>query len=372
MFFINYILFLLIILFTHIIALSTQLLSSKKYFFGVYINEITMEEELKNKINKDFKVKLNISLILSIIIYLILKNVFKLNTAIDTIISITIYITFFFFILKLEYKKVKHVKNSYLLKMNINVEKETKQRRIINEDEVLSQQKKKLIKKFKILFGICILLSLTSFLYVLVNYKNMPDVIITHWGAGGKADGYSQKNIVNVFFINFLDISMVLLFALIGVGSITANTYIDSINLELNRKKALRYLNGIGYSFFILTLSIQSITTTIPIFMVQQRNIPMWLTLSSCILPILIVIPIIYFYIMLSSIKPKGRGDYTIENDDEKWIYGFIYYNKDDPNLVVEKRLGMGWNINMANPLGKFIAIITFLITVVSMLICFI
>ena len=97
MFFINYILFLLIILFTHIIALSTQLLSSKKYFFGVYINEITMEEELKNKINKDFKVKLNISLILSIIIYLILKNVFKLNMAIDTIISITIYITFFFF-----------------------------------------------------------------------------------------------------------------------------------------------------------------------------------------------------------------------------------------------------------------------------------
>ena len=191
--------------------------------------------------------------------------------------------------------------------MNINVEKETKQRRIINEDEVLSQQKKKLIKKFKVLFRICIILSLTSFLYVLVNYKNMPDIIITHWGAGGKADGYSQKNIVNVFFINFLDISVVLLFALIGVGSITANTYIDSINLELNRKKALRYLNGIGYSFFILTLSIQSITTTIPIFMVQQRNIPMWLTLSSCILPILIVIPIIYFYIMLSSIKPNGR-----------------------------------------------------------------
>ena len=146
MFFINYILFLLIILLTHIIALNTQLLNSKKNFFEIYINEITMEEELKNKINKDFKVKLNISLILSIIIYLILKNVFKLNMVIDTIISITIYLTFFFFILKLEYKKVKYVKSSYLLKMNINVEKETKQRRIINEDEVLSQQKKKLIK----------------------------------------------------------------------------------------------------------------------------------------------------------------------------------------------------------------------------------
>ena len=58
MFFLNYILFILLILFVHVIALSTQSLSSKKYFFGVYVNEIIIEEDSKTKINKDFQKKI--------------------------------------------------------------------------------------------------------------------------------------------------------------------------------------------------------------------------------------------------------------------------------------------------------------------------
>lgn len=370
MFFLNYILFILLILFVHVIALSTQSLSSKKYFFGVYVNEIIIEEDSKTKINKDFKRKLNISLFLSVIIYMILKSIFNLNIGANIIISTTVYFVLFFFILKVEFKKVKDIKDDYLRKVKNN--QIVHERVIVKEDEILHNQKKKIIKKFKILFGICLSISLISFLYVLINYKNMPDIIITHWGASGKPDGYSQKNIINVFFTNFLDVSMVLLFAVIAIGSILGNTYIDDSDLELNRKKAIKYLNGIGYSFFALTISIQSITTTLPIFMIKQKSIPIWLTLSSCIIPVIIIIPIIYFYLMLSNIKPKNKNMYTVENDDEKWIYGFIYYNKEDPKLMVEKRLGMGWNMNMAHPLGKFITFILIFLVVGSLLICFI
>ena len=42
-------------------------------------------------------------------------------------------------------------------------------------------------------------------------------------GADVRPDGYSQKNIINVFFTNFLDVSMVLLFAVIAIGSILGN-----------------------------------------------------------------------------------------------------------------------------------------------------
>lgn len=375
MFFLNYIVFILIILFTHLIALSTQSLSSRKYFFGVYINEIIIEEDLKVKITKDFKRKLNVSLFLSIMVYLILKTIFDLNIGANIIICTTVYLTLFFFILTIEYKKVKYVKDTYLANLQLYNNDNKEQvpiRVIIKEDEILAKEKKKIIKKFKILFGICIILSLVSFVYVLLSYKNMPDTIITHWGAYGKPNGYSKKNILNVFFTSFIDISMVLLFAVIGIGSVAGNTYIDNKNLEVNRKKAVKYLNGIGYSFLTLTLSIQSITSTIPIFMVQEKDMPMWLTIGSCIIPIFIVVPVIYFYLMLSSIKPKSRNIYTIENDDEKWIYGFIYYNKEDPKLMVEKRLGMGWSINMAHTLGKVITIILVLITVGSLLISFI
>lgn len=375
MFFLNYMVFVLIILFTHLMALSTQLLSSKKYFFGVYVDEITIEEDLKIEISKDFKRKLNVSLFISIITYLVLKNIFKLNIGVSIIICIILYMTLFFLILRLKYKKIKYIKDSYLFDLQ-SCQSECKEKIstkvIMDEDKILLEKKKKLIKKFKILYGICIGLSAISFLYVLLSYKNMPDIIITHWGSGGNPDGYSEKNIINVFFTSFLDISMVLLFAILGIGSIDSNTYIDEGNLEMNRKKAIRYLNGLGYSFLVLTLSIQSITSTIPIFMVQGRNIPIGLSISSCIVPIFISVALIYYYIMLNNIKPKGKAVYTVENDDEKWIYGFIYYNKEDPKLFVDKRLGMGWNINMAHPLGKLITIILILITVGSLLICII
>lgn len=375
MFFLNYVIFILIILFTHIIALSTQMLSSNQYFFGVYIKQITLEEDSKKQINKDFKRKLNISLLLTILIYLILKDIFNLNLGANIIISITIYFVLFYLILMDEYKKVKYIKDTYLVNLEI-IQCENKDKIsakvTITEDKVLIEQKKKLIKKFKILFSICIGLSAISFLYVLVSYKDMQDIIITHWGSGGKPDGFAKKNIIDVFFVNGLDISLVLLFAVMGIGSISGNTYIDTENLEVNRKKAIKYLNGIGYSFFSLTLSMQSITTTTPIFMVQEKNIPMWLTIGVCILPIFISAAMIYYYLMLSSLKPKSRNIYTVENDDEKWIYGFIYYNKEDPKLMVEKRLGAGWSMNMAHPLGKFITILLVVITVGSLLIGFI
>lgn len=375
MFFLNYVIFILIILFTHIIALSTQMLSSNQYFFGVYIKQITLEEDSKKQINKDFKRKLNISLLLTILIYLILKDIFNLNLRANIIISITIYFVLFYLILMDEYKKVKYIKDTYLANLEIiqcENKDEISAKVTITEDKVLIEQKKKLIKKFKILFSICIGLSAISFLYVLVSYKDMQDIIITHWGSGGKPDGFAKKNIIDVFFVNGLDISLVLLFAVMGIGSISGNTYIDTENLEVNRKKAIKYLNGIGYSFFSLTLSMQSITTTTPIFMVQEKNIPMWLTIGVCILPIFISAAMIYYYLMLSSLKPKSRNIYTVENDDEKWIYGFIYYNKEDPKLMVEKRLGAGWSMNMAHPLGKFITILLVVITVGSLLIGFI
>ena len=94
--------------------------------------------------------------------------------------------------------------------------------------------------------------------------------------------------------------------------------------------------------------------------------------LGACIVPIFIIVPLIYYYFMLNSIKPKSRNIYTVENDDENWIYGFIYYNKENPKLMVEKRLGVGWSINMAQPMGKLITIILVLITFGSLLICFI
>lgn len=371
MIFFNYIVFILIILLIHLIALSIKFLNGGKYFFGVYINKIIIESDLKDKINKDFKKKLDIDLILSIMIYLLLMNIFNLSIGANIIITITVYLTLFYLILRFEYIEVSNIKNTYLLNVNNKDEKLVSTIRV-GEDEILSENKKKIIKKFKILFSICVVLSIISFIYVIISYKNMPEMIITRWGTEGKPVGYCDKNIVNVFYASFIELFIVILFSIMGLGSISGNTYIDDSNLELNRKKAIKYLNGLGYSFLALTFMIQIIMIIIPISMIREKNIPIGLMLGGCIVPIFISVILIYYYLMLTSLKPKNRNIYTIENDDENWIYGFIYYNKADPKFMVEKRLGAGWNINMAHPLGKIVTIMMVVVTVCSLLIGFI
>ncbi|HET9980059.1 MAG TPA: DUF5808 domain-containing protein [Ktedonobacterales bacterium] len=45
-------------------------------------------------------------------------------------------------------------------------------------------------------------------------------------------------------------------------------------------------------------------------------------------------------------------------NDDRNWLAGLIYYNPDDPDLIVPKRLGYGWTINFGHPRGKLFLIV--------------
>lgn len=369
--------FILIILFTHILVINTQKISNKQYFYGVYIKNIEIDKNNRKEIDKSFKKSLNISLLFVIVLFLLFDFTLKINLGINILVFTTVYCVFSFIYLKKAYDKVKDIKNNFILKNNSSDENEinTKNKTIPKKvfiDTELVKAKSKLKRKFKILFGICIGLSIISLLYVILNYNNLPDIIITHWNGKGEPDGFSHKNIISVFSVNFIDLSLVILLAVIGVETVGSKTYIDINNLEQNRKKAIKYLNGIGYSFFLLTLSMQSITTTIPIFMVNQKNIPIWITLIVCILPIFLTVPLIYFYIMLGSLKPKDKSTYSVDTDDEKWLYGFIYYNKEDSSLMVEKRLGAGWSINMANPKGKFITFIIFIMTFGSLALAFI
>jgi uncharacterized membrane protein len=36
--------------------------------------------------------------------------------------------------------------------------------------------------------------------------------------------------------------------------------------------------------------------------------------------------------------------------DNERWVLGAFYINRDDPSIFVEKRFGLGYTINLGNP----------------------
>lgn len=56
-----------------------------------------------------------------------------------------------------------------------------------------------------------------------------------------------------------------------------------------------------------------------------------------------------------------------IEDDDDSWVLGIFYYNPKDKRLTIEKRVGMGWTVNIAHPVGKHITMLGILSVVGSL-----
>lgn len=57
-----------------------------------------------------------------------------------------------------------------------------------------------------------------------------------------------------------------------------------------------------------------------------------------------------------------------LQDDDDNWILGMFYYNKNDTRLNVEKRLGYGATVNFAHPAGKVIGVVSALLIIGSII----
>lgn len=356
-----------IIVIVHLLMLYVQALSGKNYFYGVYVKNVELEENDKQRIDRSYKKKLNITLVLLVIIALLGCQLFNFNGDVTLTFILILYLILNFYYLRSSYIDVIQLKSKLLTTSNSHVDKDTNSKTISIDTKFISE-KSKVKNKFKILFGICILISLITFIYGGLNYNSLPETIPTHWGIEGKPDSFAPKTFKNVFILNILDISMVLMFSYLTIETIGSRNYIDTENKEEIRKKALKYLSKMGYAFWVLTLSIQLIIIPMQWSLVNGGNLPTLLSLISIFLPMISIIYLIYIIIMISTLKSKNKNSYIIESDDEKWIYGFIYYNKEDPSFMVEKRLGSGWTFNMANKKSKWICIFLVLLIIVSII----
>jgi uncharacterized membrane protein len=57
-----------------------------------------------------------------------------------------------------------------------------------------------------------------------------------------------------------------------------------------------------------------------------------------------------------------------VDDDDRHWLAGTIYYNRDDPRLLVPKRLGLGLGhtLNLGHPVSWLILAVPFVIALLT------
>ena len=248
------------------------------------------------------------------------------------------------------HNKVKSLKSELSLNIyDLDLEKT----KVILDTEFI-QEKNKIVKKYSLLFTIPIIVATLVGIYVLSNYKSIPDTIPTHWGPSGNADAFADKSFIKILAI----VGM-----MIGLGVVIYKLSINSID---NSKKAhLHYLNMFGFTFLVLNIGCEVLFIDILIATMNASSVNPLILWPTTIIIILTANYQMYLY--YKSPNKSKNAVYSIDDDDSLWIFGCIYNNPDDPSLFVNKRFGAGWTVNIGTIKGKIFFILPFIIVLFSL-----
>lgn len=204
---------------------------------------------------------------------------------------------------------------------------------------------------FLILGAVCLCLWLS--------WERIPARIPVHWGATGWPDGWTMKHPVSVFAGALIGLLVCLL-----LGGIS-RAILSSVRRVHCRGRAgqgearfvralLWFLLGVEYWLALLMGSLS---------LVALRPNPQAPLRLFWLIPVAELVLVTTVFLLAYRMGQGGwrlaaAGAERLEDSppvgdrtpDECWKLGLIYFNPNDPAFLVEKRFGVGWTLNFANP----------------------
>jgi len=211
--------------------------------------------------------------------------------------------------------------------------------------------------------------------YAWVHYPDLPARVPTHFGLSGAPDAWSPKSFASVMILPLGTLFMGVLLGVVACLTARAKRAIRREDGGVSIQAQIRFRQAMA-SF----LSGTAILVTLMMGLMSVASIRTGLGLASGMPPALIAVTIAMVVYAIGGCiyiaVRYGQGGARLERrtgtaaltnglaDNERWILGAFYVNRDDPSIFVEKRFGLGYTINLGNPKAMafilvFLAIIT-------------
>ena len=176
---------------------------------------------------------------------------------------------------------------------------------------------------------------------LLLRWQSIPAVFPIHWGVNGQPNGWGERTPAGVFAPLIIGATLILLFAVIGemIPRVAAG-------FEGNRSVMHLTRNMLGACGWMVGLLFGAISL-MPL-MRDSAKAAGWVTMGACLLIGMIVV---YMIAGARKIMPAlaAAQDST---SDRYWMGGIVYFNPSDPALMVPKRSGLGYTLNMGRPVA--------------------
>ena len=230
----------------YILTYFTQALSGKRQFYGISLNsDYFNKDEFKN-LDKKYKLFTTIGFIISLILELASIYIFKAYVT-SSILPMLAFCLYSFFVYINIHNKVKSLKSELSLNIyDLDLEKT----KVILDTEFI-QEKNKIVKKYSLLFTIPIIVATLVGIYVLSNYKSIPDTIPTHWGPSGNADAFADKSFIKILAIVGMMIGLGVVIYISSISSLKTRAKLSINSIDNSKKAHLHYLNMFGFTFLV-------------------------------------------------------------------------------------------------------------------------
>jgi len=199
-------------------------------------------------------------------------------------------------------------------------------------------------------------------IFLHANWQRLPSRFPVHWGLGGAPDRWAERTWRGVdgpLLAGCLAIALLHVLGYMIVAASPRARMAETADWTARFRRAnLRMIVALGWTlaalFAVLALN--------PYLSADgSLAVPIWLLVA----PVLAVTAGFIWPIIRISQEPGSGSDGT---PDECWKLGQIYYNPNDPALMVEKRFGVGYTINFGNRASWLLIGLVVLIVLVPLL----
>ncbi|KAA0965193.1 DUF1648 domain-containing protein [Sporosarcina sp. ANT_H38] len=349
--------------FIFVLQSATPFLLRRTIAFGVTIPESHTEDATIASFKKTYAVTIFITGLILLIAYFTWANTSSLTE--EKIILTGLAIQFGIIFLSMGLYFYFHAKTTRLKRDN-EWGSHLKQVRIA---DLAIRTKDEMLPSF--LYALPMIITTGLIAYTATQYSSIPSMIPIHWGPSGQPDAFSPKTPFSV--IALLLILLVIQGMMLGINAFTKKSGIK-LNAAKRKTSQVQQLSFRKYTSWLLFMT--SVLTTVLLGFLQLTtihedlgNAALMLALPLGFLLITLITTAIYAFKVGQS---GSRIDAAVEedilagitdfDDDKYWKAGIFYVNKDDSSIFVEKRFGVGWTINMGNPIGYVILFLPLLL----------
>lgn len=230
-----------------------------------------------------------------------------------------------------------------------------KRRNIVVTDTTLRKPKKD--EKYKSIpskwFLLLLIFPMVMAILTAYKYNSLPQIMDIPNTTFGVFDPHTLKGklIIYQYPLSQLFTGVLMYIISIVISNSKSDLNSGAIESTVIRKKKYKRLGSVMLMATTLQIMI--------IFSIFQGSIlfQYGITRINYVFMIIMFLTILIFIIAFIRAGQDGKNSQSVDekdelykDDDDKWILGGLYYNKNDPAWMVEKRIGIGWTVNFANP----------------------